>query len=80
MKASTMPNIGDMVWFTLEEGRKAGEVRPAVVIEATHQDNPFTVNLRVFTGPFDSIAETLSKFAVQFDPVGQKQGTWRWPQ
>ena len=67
-----VPSIGRTVHFVT---RPASVVHyPAVVIVAGEADSQIAC-LRVFTPTGDQ-----TRFGVPYDPTGQEEGTWHWPE
>lgn len=43
------PSVGTIVHYVMEEGRNAGEDRPAIIVRLWTDQEPFTAQLQVFT-------------------------------
>jgi hypothetical protein len=82
--APRVVKAGDQVLYVLDQGRSAGQVRPAFVVRAW---NDVYVNLMVLTdctNDFDSGQSgangTYWATSVTYDKAATKPRTWLWPE
>lgn len=86
------PSIGRVVHYVMEFGSRAGEHRPAIIIDHFREGSvPVTderVQLVVFVDRYNdgipdgpnSFANVLSRSAIVHDEKGRNLGTWHWPE
>ena len=84
------PSIGRIVHYILESGPKAGEHRPAIIVNVWQTgEKPLlgnAVQLQVFTDSSieesfnDCLPPVMWKTSRSYaDPAEQAPGTWHWP-
>lgn len=79
------PSIGRVVHYVLNEGRNAGEHRPAFVVKVWGDQPDSLVQLQVFTDSNpasdsnDCLPQVLWKTSVKLD-ADAAPGTWHWPE
>lgn len=81
-----IPSIGRVVHYVLNEGRNAGDHRPATIVRVWGDQPDSLVNLQVLTdsnaeaNSNDCLPQVLWKTSVSFDSTGEKPQTWHWPE
>ena len=81
--AAQQPSICRIVNFVLPaESKRAGEIRPAIVVRAHtpigHDEAPGMVNLHVFLDGLNDLGERSWKESVIYS-AAKAPGTWHWP-
>lgn len=76
------PTVGRIVHFVLDEGKHAGEHRPAIVVRVWSDD---LINIEVFTdGENDGYGQSLRDNIVWQTSVrrddSHRPHTWHWPE